>query len=65
MATEVPASEANAVRLDVGVDRRLRRDNAVAGGVHLVQAVAVLALATSFALPAPEPTSRVPRARFP
>ena len=30
---------------------RLRRDNALAGAVHLVQAVAVLVLATSFALP--------------
>ena len=29
----------------------LRRDNAVAGLIHLVQAVAVVALATSFALP--------------
>lgn len=32
-------------------DASLRRDNAVAGVVHLVQAVAVLVLATSFALP--------------
>jgi hypothetical protein len=31
--------------------KRLRRDNALAGVVHLGQAIAVLALATSFALP--------------
>jgi hypothetical protein len=30
---------------------RLRRDNALAGAVHLAQAIAVLVLATSFALP--------------
>jgi hypothetical protein len=33
------------------VDPRLRRDNAVAGLLHLVQAALVLALATGFALP--------------
>ena len=33
------------------VAARLRRDNAVAAAVHLIQAVAVLALASSFALP--------------
>ena len=33
------------------VGPRLRRDNAIAGLLHLVQAVLVLALATSFALP--------------
>lgn len=51
MATEVPASRANAPGLGGDVVRRLRRDNAVAGVAHLIQAVAVLALATSFALP--------------
>ncbi|HEU4515489.1 MAG TPA: heliorhodopsin HeR [Nocardioidaceae bacterium] len=35
----------------VKVAATLRRDNAIAAGVHLLQAIAVLVLATSFALP--------------
>lgn len=41
----------NTAGIPVPVAARLRRDNAVACVVHLVQAVAVLALASSFALP--------------
>lgn len=44
MSSETPA-------ITAPIAARLRRDNAIAGLVHLLQAVAVLALASSFALP--------------